>query len=144
MPVDMSRYPKDWKAISARIRARSGGRCECQGECGLHNGEDFFYPKRRCVERNGEPAKFAKGKIVLTVAHLGVPKPDGSPGDPHDKMDVRDENLKALCQRCHLRYDIAEHVKNRKRTAETKRRNTFNAFPGACRDSTPVTEFFMP
>lgn len=145
MPVDMSRYPKDWKAISARIRARSGGRCECQGECGLHNGEDFFYPARRCIERNGEPAKFAKGKIVLTVAHLGVDKPDGSPGDPHDKMDVRDENLKALCQRCHLRYDIKEHVKNRKRTAAAKKaRNTFNAFPQAARDSAPVPEFFNP
>jgi hypothetical protein len=31
---------------------------------------------------------------VLTVAHLN-----------HDPQDCRDENLKAFCQRCHLRYD---------------------------------------
>lgn len=120
MPVDYKRYPKNWKEISKRIRERSGGQCECEGECGLHNGEDMYWPKRRCIERNGEKAVFAKGKVILTVAHLGVPKPDGSLGDPHDKMDVRDENLKAMCQRCHLRYDIDEHVKNRKARKEKK------------------------
>lgn len=50
--------------------------------------------------------------MILTVAHLGVPYPDGTPGNPHDKMDVRDENLAALCQRCHLNYDRVEHMLN--------------------------------
>lgn len=118
MPVDWKRYPANWKEIVAQVRARSGGQCECEGECGLHNGEDLYYEKRRCIERDGEPAKFAKGKIVLTVAHLGIPKPDGSPGDKHDKMDCRLENLKHMCQRCHLRYDMDEHVQNRKRHRE--------------------------
>ena len=39
MPVrksEQARYPKDWKtAVVPRIRRRSGGRCECMGECGL-------------------------------------------------------------------------------------------------------------
>lgn len=118
MPVDYSRYPDDWKAISRRIRDRSGGQCECEGECGLHRTTGG---PRRCVEQNGQPALWANGKIILTVAHLGATRDDGSPGDPHDKMDVRDVNLKALCQRCHLRYDIKEHVANARKTRERKR-----------------------
>ena len=34
--------------------------------------------------------------VVLTVAHLN-----------HDPSDCRDENLEALCQRCHNRLDAA-------------------------------------
>ncbi len=94
-PENKARYPKDWKAISSSIRERSGWRCECVGECGLH-GETG-----RCTERHGEPAKWAKGKIVLTVAHLN-----------HTPEDCRPENLKAMCQRCHLRYDHDHHQAN--------------------------------
>lgn len=114
MPFDRKKYPREWPEISRRIRERSGGRCECDGLCGLHRG-------RRCVERNGEKAKWAKGKVVLTVAHLGIAKEDGLPGDPNDKMDVRDENLRAMCQRCHCRLDIPEHVANAKKTREKKK-----------------------
>jgi hypothetical protein len=39
--------------------------------------------------------------VVLTVAHLN-----------HDPADCRDENLKAMCNRCHLRYDTALHVRH--------------------------------
>ena len=98
MPFDRTKYPKDWPAISKRIRERSGGQCECIGECGLHKTHPG---PRRCIERNGHAAQWAKGKIVLTVAHLN-----------HDGMDCRDENLKAMCQRCHLRYDQDLHVTN--------------------------------
>jgi hypothetical protein len=90
-------YPADWKDISLRIRARSGGRCECHGECGLHRTTG----PRRCEERNAQPAKWAKGTVVLTVAHLN-----------HDPSDCRDENLRAMCNRCHLRYDVPHHQRN--------------------------------
>lgn len=113
MPIRASeagRYPKDWKAISARIKARSGGRCECQGECGLHPPNPL---PRRCVERHGEPAKYAKGKIVLTVAHLGDPSPE----------NCADDNLKAMCQRCHLRYDHEQHQRNAARTRREQKQN---------------------
>lgn len=118
MPVDYKRYPANWREISAKIRARSGGQCECCGECGLHRTTPG---PRRCCERNGEKAKWAKGKVILTVAHLGVQRADGSPGDPHDKMDVRDENLRAFCQRCHLRYDLKEHMANAAATRRARR-----------------------
>lgn len=45
----------------------------------------------------------------LTVAHLD-----------HDKRNNRLKNLRALCQRCHLRYDIKRHVRNR---AQNKLKN---------------------
>lgn len=107
MPIRASerlRYPSDWKVISARIRARSGGQCECEGECGLHRTTPG---PRRCIERHGEAAKWAKGRIVLTVAHLD-----------HQPENCADENLKAMCQRCHLRYDVPHH----QRTAAATRR----------------------
>jgi len=107
MPFIKSRYPKDWPMISKRIRERSGGRCECEGECGLHRTHPG---PRRCEERNGQPAKWAKGKIVLTVAHMN-----------HQPMDCRDDNLKALCQRCHLRYDHEHHQVNARATRRAKK-----------------------
>lgn len=69
-PENKARYPKDWKQISLRIRERSGGRCECEGECGLHRTHPG---PRRCTEMNGTKATWAKGKVILTVAHLGKP-----------------------------------------------------------------------
>ena len=107
MPFDKSRYPKDWPAISKRIRERSGGRCECEGECGLHRTNPG---PRRCEEMNGQPAKWAKGKIVLTVAHMN-----------HAPMECDDDNLKAMCQRCHNRYDMPHRLVNRARTLSVKR-----------------------
>lgn len=103
-PENAARYPKEWKQISASIRERSGGQCECEGECGLH-------PDHRCVERNGEPAKWANGKIVLTVAHLN-----------HQPEDCDPKNLKAMCQRCHLRYDHDHHQRNAAATRRANRR----------------------
>ena len=101
-PENKNKYPKNWKEISNRIRfERANGQCECVGECGLH-------PGARCVEKHGEPAQFAKGKIVLTTAHRN-----------NIESDCRDENLFAACQRCHLRYDTQHHKKN---SAETRSR----------------------
>ena len=103
MPIDKSKYPRDWPAISKRIRERSGGRCECSGECGLHH-------EHRCEEVNGRPALWARGKVVLTVAHLN-----------HLESDCRPENLKAMCQRCHLRYDSKHHQKHARETRRKKK-----------------------
>lgn len=109
MPIDYSRYPKNWKTeIVPTIRKRSRNGCECTGECGLHNG--------RCTARNGKPHPVTKSKVILTVAHLGIDKPDGSAGNKHDKMDVRMENLKHMCQRCHLIFDLPDHIQHAKAT----------------------------
>lgn len=105
-PENKARYPKDWKAISTKIRARSGGQCECEGECGLHRTTPG---PRRCREVNGNHAKWANGKVVLTVAHLD-----------HTPENCADDNLKAMCQRCHLRYDRFNHAKTRRTTRDAK------------------------
>lgn len=108
MPIraeNKARYPKDWKSISAAIKARSGGRCECEGECGLHRTNPG---PRRCTEMHGEPARWANGRVVLTVAHLD-----------HTPEHCEPSNLKAMCQRCHLRYDVPHHRATARRTRET-------------------------
>lgn len=104
MPFQRERYPANWKEISLRIREREGWHCKW---CGVANGE--AHPDTGSI-------------VVLTVAHLGTQHADGTPGDKHDKMDVRDENLAALCQRCHLNYDRDEHIANAAKTRERKRR----------------------
>ena len=105
-PSERARYPKEWKAISASIRERAGNRCECEGECGLHRTTPG---PRRCVEVNGTPATWANGRIVLTVAHLD-----------HTPEHCEPSNLKAMCQRCHLRYDRHHHAKNSAATRRAK------------------------
>jgi hypothetical protein len=122
MPIrasEAARYPADWRVISARIRQRAAGQCECAGECGLHR--DHPGP-RRCEERHGERARWAKGRIVLTVAHLN-----------HQPEDCRDENLKAMCQRCHNRYDQPHRQRNAAATRRAKKQNgeLFPATAGA-------------
>ena len=123
MPVDYKRYPSDWKQITARIREREGNCCKF---CGVRNGavgyrkaDGSFVQLAKSVYEVGMEVEVAGLvdrrkiiKIVLTVAHLGIGKPEGLPGDKHDKMDVRDDNLAALCQQCHLRLDIDEHRVN--------------------------------
>lgn len=110
MPFDPSRYPENWKEISLRIRERDGWRCKF---CGAVNGQR--HPETNAV-------------VVLTVAHLGLPYPDGRPGNKHDKQDVRDENLAALCQRCHLNYDRDEHKANAAYTRWLKHINAGQSF----------------
>jgi hypothetical protein len=95
-------YPPHWKELVAKVRQRSGDRCECMGECGLH--KDHPGP-RRCTELNGQPAKWARGKVVLTTAHLC-----------HDSKCDDIEHLRHLCNRCHLRIDVKQHVQNSRKT----------------------------
>ncbi len=92
-------YPSHWKALSHRIRVeRAQGRCECEGECGLHRTHPG---PRRCEELDRHPAKWAKGLVVLTVAHLC-----------HDSTCDDEAHLKAMCNRCHLRLDVKQHQRN--------------------------------
>ncbi len=96
-------YPAFWKTLSHKIRVeRAKGRCECTGECGLHRTHPG---PRRCVELNGQPAKWAKGTVVLTTAHLC-----------QDSTCDDETHLKAMCNRCHLRYDVKQHQSNAFRT----------------------------
>lgn len=103
-PENRARYPADWPAISLRIRKdRAGDRCECMGECGHdHAG--------RCPETNGAAHSVTGSAVVLTVAHL-----DDRP------EHCGDENLRAMCQRCHLAYDRPLHIHNLRETHSRRR-----------------------
>lgn len=102
MPIsaeNRARYPKDWKAISLRIRARAGNRCE--GAPGIY--ED-------CRAENGKPHPVTGSRVILTVAHLD-----------HVPEHVAEDNLRALCQRCHLTYDAKHHAKNAQATMRARK-----------------------
>ena len=115
MPIDAKLrhvkpvYPPGWTEFSRMIRFdRAKGQCECTGRCGLHRTHPG---PRRCTERNGEPAKFAKGKVVLTVAHL-------CDCDPPCMIS---EHVEAQCNRCHLRLDVELHVRHRKENVRLRK-----------------------
>ncbi len=140
MTIDKSRYPANWDAISLDIRVnRAGGKCEW---CGVPNGASVFrkhgtahylldMPDGEVHTPDGSPIRLSElpdgydydkpTRIVLTVHHIGIDDPDGRKGDPHDKMDVRPDNLAALCQRCHLLADGPIHVANARKTRLRKK-----------------------
>lgn len=80
-PENKIRYPKNWPEISKRIRfERAENKCE------------------KCGAENYNPHPDTGSKVILTVAHLD-----------HTPEHCDDENLMAMCQRCHLRYDAHHH-----------------------------------
>lgn len=109
-PENRDRYPADWPATSLAIKEEAGWRCECLGECGrgTHDG--------RCPNRHGAPAYGTGSIVILTTAHLN-----------HTPEDCRRENLRAMCNGCHLFYDRAHHAETR---AATRRRELADAGQG--------------
>ncbi|MGH6655010.1 MAG: hypothetical protein ACRDVE_07360 [Actinocrinis sp.] len=109
-PENKRRYPRDWPAISSRIRYdRAAGRCECQGECRrtikghrAHTG--------RCPARDGHPHPDTGSRVGLTVAHLD-----------HTPENCAETNLKAMCQACHLAYDTDHHAETARATRTAQR-----------------------
>ena len=116
MPIDYSKYPKDWKEIRERILIRAKSKCEY---CGLknhssvysvryyirHNGSysyrTIWFSSKRDAERECLSGNIKRVRVILTVSHLD-----------HDKTNwnVKDDRLKATCQICHLRYDAKEKI----------------------------------
>jgi len=104
MPMDRKLYPRNWQKISQRIRfGRAKGRCEW------------------CGATHGKAHPVTGSKVVLTVAHLGVALPDGTPVDKRNKRDVRGENLAALCQSCHLDFDRLDNIAAARQNREQRR-----------------------
>src|SRR5438105_3261737 len=106
MPMQIKNYPANWREISRHIRFDvAKGRCQCTGECGLHHG-------RRCVEMDGQPAIWARGKVMLTAAHLDAAGGPCQCAADTGKKCGNPEHLKAMCQRCHCRMDAPAHAAN--------------------------------
>jgi len=93
---DKKRYGPDWEDIRQCILNRAQHCCEF---CGIPNyaqgwrdQRGVFHPILTLQDFKHPPYKIIK--IVLTIAHLD-----------HMPENNDFENLRALCQRCHLSYD---------------------------------------
>lgn len=85
MPFDRKKYPTNWEEISAYIRFdRAGSQCEFVETDGS-----------RCQAKHKEAHPKTGSRVILTTAHLEDPNP----------MNCREDNLMAMCQMHHLRYD---------------------------------------
>jgi hypothetical protein len=135
-------YPKEWKRISREVRERSGGRCECAGECGRKHAERCYAENgghgarhrvtdrwRSTVDISGceqfgeKDEDYPQGsRVVLTVAHLW--KGPCAPCAERGEKCGEPSHLKAMCQACHLHYDLPHHMKNAAATRRRKRNNT--------------------
>ena len=113
-PEMRERYPKGWHEISQRIRfERAQGRCECKGECGIEHANDvsLYDFDGRCEAQHGKSHPVTGSNVVLTTAHY----PDHSP------ENCADDNLLAMCQRCHLALDKLSHAITRRETRDRAR-----------------------
>jgi 5-methylcytosine-specific restriction endonuclease McrA len=106
-PENKHLYPKNWKQIRKSILERANNHCEF---CGVENyAEGYRDSEGKFVESYGmqQEADALDGekiiKIVLTIAHLD-----------HNPQNCYPENLRALCQKCHLNYDIEHHKETRR------------------------------
>ena len=116
-PENRDRYPPNWREISAAVREEAGQKCEwCSAPNGVmirrgltHDGRHVWreasasaYENGYCADNGSEVADSGEDtcdyrpavRVVLTVAHLD-----------HQPENCERSNLKALCQRCHNRYD---------------------------------------
>jgi hypothetical protein len=107
-------YPRNWRTISAAIRfGRAGGRCEaCARPHGqilacLADGRWQDPATGAWRDGRGKPAQAPDlvelmagrtTRVVLAAAHRD-----------HNPRHNSRRNLRALCQRCHLRHDRRQH-----------------------------------
>lgn len=101
-------YPDNWEdTVRPRILARDNYRCQQCGvkhrTVGYFDTNKDFIPCDQYMQNWAINNGFKIQTIFLQAAHLN-----------HDKSDCRDENLKALCPRCHLNHDRAFNMLKRK------------------------------
>jgi hypothetical protein len=88
------KYPKCWPHASQVIRRLANGICQ---RCG------------QACDR-------------LEVHHIGTPYADGKPGNPHDKHDIRRENLLPICFTCHDELEHVGAIRARQKARRRRRR----------------------
>lgn len=142
---------QEWQYTRKKIHERSQNKCEFCGvdnySVGKRNEKGVFIPI--VSKQSSAPVKYATYKealfdakcwneivvsdaeeegvkppkkppyfvIVLTVAHLD-----------HDATNNDLQNLKHLCQKCHLQHDATQHVKNARETLKQKKQLTNTLF----------------
>lgn len=134
MPIDYKKYHPEWKTrIRPDILKRAGNKCEfCQAKNkelyirGVWDGCECYQDMDGTIFAStdgmvigatyvGEVAyhttKDTSVVIILTIAHLD-----------HDINNNSYDNLKALCQKCHLNYDKVHHATNSRSTRNSKKK----------------------
>lgn len=130
MPIkqeNRDRYPKDWPQIRAAILQRAGNKCEkCKAPNrtriarGAGKDADTYMLDTAdvyCADsgeylgqcRHSDYDLLRMTDVVLTIAHLD-----------HVPENCAPENLRAWCQRCHLRYDQQHHQANAQATRKAR------------------------
>ena len=132
MPISKEKkalYPANWDELSKRVRETAGQRCQ---QCKAPNGQQIA---RGCdvdagtymvvdggavfSEIDGELLGVQRGSeydadrflvVVLTVAHLD-----------QDPTNNALENLRALCQKCHLAHDKHQHIASARATRRARK-----------------------
>ena len=120
-------YGRQWQEVTRpRILKRARNKCE---ECGKPNRqkvwvfsafnrqfwrrtrkECWINCRTRALTLIAPPREQRRIRVVLTIAHLN-----------HTPGDDRDENLKALCQWCHLHHDKEHHAETRAKRKDAAR-----------------------
>lgn len=119
-------YPIDWPEISRRVRfERAGGRCETCARPHRRSvrvlPDGRWFDGDRNVWRDGagleaawpdvlEAIRIRATFVVLAAAHLD-----------HDPTNNKPENLRSLCQRCHMIHDRPHHLERRRVTYRMRR-----------------------
>mgnify|MGYP001615843548 FL=1 len=109
-PILYEQYPKNWKTeIRPFILKRANNCCE---KCFVKNYSygwrdaegNFNLATEKEIESGISDNDKKIIKIVLTISHLD-----------HDESnhEVKMDRLEALCQRCHLKYDVEEKRRRR-------------------------------
>lgn len=133
-------YPIDWRELSRLVRfTRAKGRCEhCgrpHGKDVVHLGDGTWWDAERGTWRDGRGCRVrgVPAPEVLEAAQPGLTGLEQQPSLPvtrvvlasahldHDPSHNRLRNLAALCQRCHMLHDAAEHRRTRWRKAFRRR-----------------------
>ena len=114
-------YPIDWVQISRRVRfERARGRCE---SCGRPHGLRVTQlPDGRWWDEAGHVWRDDAGGAAPwpDIVEFAAARPKrvwlGAAHLDHDPQNSSWRNLRALCQRCHLRHDRPEHRRRRRLT----------------------------
>lgn len=119
MPTDMSQYPDNWDTeirpliLERATDAQGIERCE---QCGCENHRWIWYhpatndlphlwtqDDAQAIRWYGQARSENGYMVVLTIAHIHDPDP----------MNCSPDNLMALCQTCHNRFDMKMRQMNR-------------------------------
>lgn len=127
-PENRARYPANWQEIRAHILARAGNRCEkckapnheriargCDNDANTYMLDtadvydaDTGQHLGQCRMSDYSVARMVD--VVLTIAHIHDPDP----------ANCADENLMALCQRCHNKHDAPMRAVNARATRRAR------------------------